>query len=514
LTASAALLAILIAPVLGGWQRMDRNYLAAWDGHGWDIPAWLLAVLPMGEAPARAHELNLLRGGGTGVEYFGLGMVDPVAGAMALSAGGSDSPLVWLAWGIPVLLAILAGRVFCGWLCPFGVLSRGLEWVLERLPFSPPRFDIPQRRWLRFVVLGGGLVGGAFTGLSLMYLFLPYLLVQSSVYSMWLMGGGGASVGALGGLLLAGVFFGPTAYCATLCPTGGALNLLGLRRPVHLTIVQPASCGAGCDLCDHACWLSLKPATGAPGPDCDLCGRCAEVCPKDNLGLAREPHLRASGRGASLLAALLAIVLGGLASPANASASSPEDPVWMRPRPKLVLEEARVVDDVDVWISVRDLNGVRRDADALDAETEIEISVYLGRGEPGAVDVRGKMSPREEIYTGPITLTVHSAASHPPAVARFERPNYPVSTPNRSIYRRAFELELAPGDRIVLDPVPGWTHGQTEWTVAKHNNRTPARTWAAQTGVAFIFFSGLLMLALGPLAKRRPAVVGGEDRTG
>ncbi len=50
-----SLIAIGLAPLLGGWQRLDRNYLAAWEGRGWDLPAWLLDRLPLGEAPERDH---------------------------------------------------------------------------------------------------------------------------------------------------------------------------------------------------------------------------------------------------------------------------------------------------------------------------------------------------------------------------------------------------------------------------------------------------------------------------
>ena len=82
---ASVLLAVVFAPLFGGWQRLDRNYLSAWDGHGWDLPAWLLQLLPVGEPAARAYTANVMIGGGTGVSYASIPMVDPVAGAIAMS---------------------------------------------------------------------------------------------------------------------------------------------------------------------------------------------------------------------------------------------------------------------------------------------------------------------------------------------------------------------------------------------------------------------------------------------
>lgn len=66
-----AFVAILVAPLLGGWQRLDRNYLSAWKDHGWDLPVSVLENLPLGDAPSQAHAANQLLGGGVAGEYLG-----------------------------------------------------------------------------------------------------------------------------------------------------------------------------------------------------------------------------------------------------------------------------------------------------------------------------------------------------------------------------------------------------------------------------------------------------------
>ena len=282
-TQTLTLIALFLGPFLGGWQRMDRNNLSAWNGRGWDLPAPVMKQLPMGVQPSRAYELNQILGGGSGASFLFVPVADPVAGSVALMTGQLSARFL-IAWLLPIFLALFAGRVFCGWFCPFGILSRILLSLRRRVP-SLPVYPIPERRGLRWVVLAATLGAGFLTSWSFLYLSLPYILVQQSTYALWLLGGGGAALGMLGGLLLAGTIFGPTVYCATICPTGGALALLGFRRMLRVGLVEPTRCGTHCDLCDRACWLALKPSTGETGPDCDSCARCFTACPQDNMRL-------------------------------------------------------------------------------------------------------------------------------------------------------------------------------------------------------------------------------------
>ncbi len=488
-------LAVLVAPLLGGWQRLDRNHLAAWDGHGWDLPPRLVDVLPMGDAPSRAYDAIVLAGGGTAATYFDVPVVDPVAGTLALIAGGLPDGRTLLAVGLVLLVGVLSGRAFCGWFCPFGTLARGVEFLVERLPWQPPRMSLPTRRPARFVLLAAAMLSGAAGAHVLMWLVLPHALVAQAGYGLWLMGGGGAALGALAGLVVAGVFFGPTTYCATLCPTGAALSLLGRRRPVRLTILEPARCGKHCDLCDHACWLSLHPSTGDPGPDCDACGRCTEVCPHDNLGVNPRGrlHLRV------LTALALALVAG-------AGCGAPEkDPH----RPRLILESMRTAGEVQVGVSVVDLAGIELDADDRTALSGREVSVTLIRGsEPLPPDARGKR-PRRETYAGPLRVELEDTSGTHDTLT-FERPNNPISTPNRTIYRAKTQLALEPGSLVRIPAVAGWLQAPVTWTVPAVVSAGPRRVGQYFVGGALLF-AGLVAISLAATRFAPPHRPGGRS---
>jgi ferredoxin-type protein NapH len=448
-------------------------------------------VLPDGGAPAFINRPPALLGGGIAAEYVSIPLMDPVAGALALiHADGSWR--AWVALALPVLLALVAGRVFCGWLCPFGVLARGLDRLLDLAPWRP-RYRVPRRRPLRWLVLGGAIAASLMGVHLLLYLSLPYLLLQQSVYAMWLLGGGGAVLAVLLGLLVAGVIIGPTSYCAALCPTGAALSFLGRARPMQLTIAEPSACGRRCQLCDDACWLHLDPASGDAGPDCDLCMRCVAVCPRSNL---RFKVGKTAGAVWPILP-LLVVACGFsvlLASPVTA-----EPP--MR-KPRLLLEREHTQGAVTLAISVVDFSGVALDADVQAPPDSAEVSLFLARGARGKADVRGVL-PRREVYAGPLRLRLQRTGVTEAEILSFDAPTSPISTSERTIYRRRLHRPLAAGDAITLHPVRGWLEQPVTWIVPPTGSAASSIVGLQCFGAALLIFIGVLSLAFAVAANGR-----------
>lgn len=256
----------------------------------------------------------------------GLGMrLDPVAGLSAMLAARRFLLSFWPALGM-VVLALVAGRAWCSWLCPLGTL---LEWT------GPPRIRHPLPRfwnWPKYALLAALLVAAC---LRFPYLVLldPLALLTRSAGVLLL-----ASVHTPSATDLTPLFFlglvlllnrvSPRFWCRAFCPLGAALALLAhlalFRRRVRDTCND---CGA----CSRPCPTGVASRNAHPS-ECLVCLRCASLCP------SRAVHWTKAGRAPvtfdpsrrAFLAALGAGTLAGILAPL-ARLVTPEKPRWLRP---------------------------------------------------------------------------------------------------------------------------------------------------------------------------------------
>jgi polyferredoxin len=183
------------------------------------------------------------------------------AGALAQagrqSASHSYAALLYVA-GFIGLIGVAVGRLFCGWLCPFGFLQD----LLYKIP--TPKLRMP--RWMRF---------GKYFALAVVAMLLPYL-TGVQWYSRL------CPAGTLEGAIPLKAF-----------PPGAPLPEIGwffwLKIGIlvfflaWMVVTKRPFCRAACAL--GASWALLAPISlyrmGVDPHACTSCGRCREVCPVD-----------------------------------------------------------------------------------------------------------------------------------------------------------------------------------------------------------------------------------------
>jgi len=176
---------------------------------------------------------------------------------------------------VPTIIALFAGRLFCGYVCPFGALQ-------ELLHIRKWRVTIPARwmRMLRFVpyVLLAYLAARAvISGVSTWDGLTPF-----KAFFTW---GGTPLALAVSGLfvVLSVVIFRP--FCTLFCPLGAWLALVSRVSPVRIR--DDGAC-VSCSQCDAVC-PSGAITCGTTRPDaCLLCGECIRRCPTRALSLRRR----------------------------------------------------------------------------------------------------------------------------------------------------------------------------------------------------------------------------------
>jgi len=209
-------------------------------------------------------------------------IVSPLEGFESLLVTRESFAPLLTALLLPLLLALVLGRVFCSWVCPITFLTELSERVKilvgKRTKFSDRWAMLRKLLWLSLgleifltLVLGApifvflsppGLVGREL----MTFVFFRTLPLEGVIIVLVLI------------LNLVGQRF----YCRYLCPLGGFLALLGIRRRVRLKNVME-NC-KGCRTCDQACPMGLNPSLGeGMTVYCWNCGNCIDNCRFDQL---------------------------------------------------------------------------------------------------------------------------------------------------------------------------------------------------------------------------------------
>lgn len=241
-----------------------------------------------------AMEIDVVQGTLFSFNLFGIPFADPVAAVQSLPCHGE----VLLGAGMSFLLAFLLGRFFCGWLCPYGLVSE-LVFDLRRLlghclgGTSGPRVLLAERltRLVVFLV-------GAFCVFALGYPLLNIISFPGNLslvpllYRLQAGFAGFASALALPVVAIAvEAVLGRRVWCRHACPQAlllGCVAFLASRLPLGWRIGwngRRCSC-KGVTPCRNACSLGLNPRT-IEGPsrfDCTMCGDCIRACRRKGGG--------------------------------------------------------------------------------------------------------------------------------------------------------------------------------------------------------------------------------------
>ncbi|HUW57890.1 MAG TPA: 4Fe-4S binding protein [Planctomycetota bacterium] len=193
--------------------------------------------------------------------YFGFyrgGCVCPIGATQNVTRGLFDASYhvpvtVILFWTLPLAFCLLAGRVFCGGVCPLGAMQ---DLVLIR-PVKVPVWLERGLRVVPFVYLGAAVLFAA-TGTMFIICrydpFVPFFRLAGP-FVMFVAGGT---------LLVLSTFVG-RPYCRWLCPYGAVLSLLA-RVSWKGASITPDECVV-CGLCEDACPFGAIESANTPKED-------------------------------------------------------------------------------------------------------------------------------------------------------------------------------------------------------------------------------------------------------
>ena len=229
-------------------------------------------------------------------------------------------PVALLGSLITLAVTVVLGRVFCGWICPFGTLNaiagRFLEfcWPRQKRPEHWSRWQLAKYFLLTAIVVMaacGVHAGALLDPIVLLYRttavgLLPgvqwavedgsYVMAQSDPVRQFLRENvteverqaflGSGLILALFVGILALNYFRRRFWCRYICPLGALLGAFALR-PLLRRRVRQETCNR-CDLCGLACHGAAAAAPGDPwnAAECFGCLNCTASCTPHSVSFA------------------------------------------------------------------------------------------------------------------------------------------------------------------------------------------------------------------------------------
>ena len=182
-------------------------------------------------------------------------------------------PIIFILWIYTFITLFVWGRgIFCGWLCPFGVLQEMAGWIAEKLSIKQVRLsDRTHRILLKFkYLILFFLVGLAFYSLRLAETFAEVEPFKTSITLLFIRSWPFVLYSIA--LLVISLFI-HKFYCRYLCALGAGLAIIGrFHRFEWLT--RRRECGKPCQVCRHRCGINAINSSGAI--DYDECIQCLE----------------------------------------------------------------------------------------------------------------------------------------------------------------------------------------------------------------------------------------------
>jgi len=343
---------------------------------------------------------------------------------MYLSSGGwlrRIAPSSFVLLVTVVIMTVVSGRTFCGWVCPLGTLGELSAKLGNRLGIK--KTELPTKldyglRYLKYAVLLIIITLTWRTGTLVWRNYDPWMAYMhlsagfsEMVEKPW------AFVVLFGTVIAASLSI-ERFWCRYLCPLGALLAPLQKISPIKVKRSEE-DC-IHCHLCTSACPVRLAPeATDkVTSAECLSCGRCVDKCPKDKALFFGAGRIRVKALTVGIIG--LAIFFGGYgyakwtgywrtwASPSNITISrDPTEAIfgWMTVNQisetlgitvKDVIHMGKLPENIAVDIPVKEIEGVDDEVlkDNLRAALDTAPSA-MPAPPPVPDEIRGSMTVRE-----------------------------------------------------------------------------------------------------------------------
>lgn len=218
------------------------------------------------------------------ISFWDLDIVDPAMMVQTIVLSKEFYVPLLIAALIPIALALIFGKVFCSWMCPYNTFLElfELRWLnkIQRKFFNRKRKSNinpkPYVQWITYVSL---ILITLILGVPLFTWISMPGIISSEIFAVIVGLGIGVSTLIFGLVFLFEIIIGKRYWCKYICPVGATLSLVRTKYTMNINHNEDVcDCAAKAEPCGNDCPLELNPKEKNLYPYCFNCGRCIKVC--------------------------------------------------------------------------------------------------------------------------------------------------------------------------------------------------------------------------------------------
>ncbi len=239
--------------------------------------------------------------------------LDPLVGLATLIT--SRTIYAELLWGVlTIVMTILLGRFFCGWVCPFGAIHHSVGYLRNTFLITNPEFKARSREKIRrnryhplqsikyFIliffmttaIVTPSIQTGLLDPIPLVYrsvnlVLLP--LIKDNVLNLSVIQRYYEDAFSVGLIFFIAVFmnlFIPRFYCRFICPLGAFFGLISRFALWRISKKKDTEVCDNCHLCERHCEGACSPSEQIRISECLLCMNCLNECPGNLIEYGTE----------------------------------------------------------------------------------------------------------------------------------------------------------------------------------------------------------------------------------
>jgi ferredoxin-type protein NapH len=230
------------------------------------------------------HQINFIIGTFYSLSIGHLDFADPTMVLQTILLAKKVYFPLLLAGALPLIIALLFGRIFCGWICPFNAMAELVYWLQLKIRkkkykrLSEVNNPRPHFFWIAF---GIAVAIVMIFGIPFMSYISAPGIISSQIADWIFIGQTGFEILLIVLLLILEVTLFRRVWCKYVCPIGILISLFHYKHTMQVKFL-PDKCTGNekVSICNAVCQFGLNPKKDGIYPYCINCGDCVDICQK------------------------------------------------------------------------------------------------------------------------------------------------------------------------------------------------------------------------------------------